>query len=1228
MSDHYSEIPIAADQKPVSHKPQKKAVKKPYLKNTVFGKRFSIFILALISLFTVYCGAGFLLLPVLVTSQLPGFLFEGTGLQASIHRAAFNPLTWRLHLEKVTVVQDGDKESKTALLHLGSISIDLDPPSLLRNGLACNSLEIDKLVLSITRYKDKNYNISRFFKEERKLNPAEIIEFAELPFLFSLNNIFITNSQIIFADRLSGKTHRVEKIALTLPTLSNFSYETDTSTTSPGFSAVINGSPVELTSETPLAKSPGPPTAQTSLVCNLTKLNLSLYSHYLPVPLPVIVTKGSADIQLRFGFETDKKRGRTLTVGFQAMLKDTDMESRDQALFLVTPGAKLTGSFQPLTGNITFHNILLRNPELTVRETFSSHTLDSLLQTTGETRAHVSPASRPPSLVLELLVADDGVVHLPKGISSKVRSLHSLQASLKNFTNSEGRNFIKEKGSFWISGELEERASSFSWQGEMMETNRLRGVFNISNLPVSSFFPEEKSQPSMKSEGSTDLRGILTLWQNPQRNSPVHYTLTDGTLTIAELKLYEDKREWLHATKVKAHPFSLTDTKGEIGNIYLENGTLTLRKSNNLPRQLQYLTQKEGFFIHAIDFSGSVEIAPPSSSHSLNLANVRFQLINLDKENIREENFAFTANANDKSKLKATGKVKLSPLTATLNLGFIDMEADQIFLLYSDAVPISKGKAKLSGKGYFRLPEKEFSGILHIADATFTSTNDNKSYTWDLADLDKTVIKHSPFRVDVDTISLKNLKIQKENQPLLTWEKGICKNFTFYPETGSIACKNASIEAPSFLLHQYKDTPHAFKKIQQLLTEFVQIPEIKGATVQPKITSFHFPDITIDRGTVIYNDHRLKPPWKIKMLQLQGDIHHLSNSQPLQKTSYEFNGIIGSNPIALNGSAHLFSQPVQARSVIKTSAFPLASFGKQLPDLLDINRKGKFNLILESVWSGGRQKGMAQFHFNSVSPISDSADTSLTLALLNDKNYTFSLDIPLLNTSQNPLQPLFQTTVNHFTKLMVKASVEPLLLAEESYRDLVNTNYIEFEEGKSLPSEQGKHILARYRDLLIAHPQLQIVMTGLADPVKDIKFLQKQLEELEKKRIEEVNLQRKKEWLQHQPSKRKGPANGTFTEREIPPGELSVYAPLSPQTVHVQDRDLLELARKRAERAKEIITMGLGTEQRIRVNNISRITAPQTSPGNRVVLNLSALPFPAQDISGTNTAHSKTRQKQ
>ncbi len=209
-SDLFGSISISSDQKSATPSekqiaPKKKQQKAPKVqKRKSSGGTFKFIFLILIGI-GLYAAAGFILVPHLATTSLPKYLGEKLHVTISISDARFNPFNFQLNLNGLSVETNEDGEPQSRFLLIAEATIDLDVLSLLRGDLVCSTMDVNQLQAQITRDKNKRYNISYLLGNKSRRNTSGIIDFAELPFLFSLNNIKVSDSQIIFDDKSSEK---------------------------------------------------------------------------------------------------------------------------------------------------------------------------------------------------------------------------------------------------------------------------------------------------------------------------------------------------------------------------------------------------------------------------------------------------------------------------------------------------------------------------------------------------------------------------------------------------------------------------------------------------------------------------------------------------------------------------------------------------------------------------------------------------------------------------------------------------------------------------------------------------------------------------------------------------------------------------------------------------------------------------------------------------------------
>ncbi|MEN8190858.1 MAG: DUF748 domain-containing protein, partial [Thermodesulfobacteriota bacterium] len=317
-----------------------------------------IFILVLITLcFGLYAGFGFYLVPVLIKKFGPARFEETVDLSLTLDRVTFNPLNFTLFLEDFTINSKNSRPDDPALLKVGSLYADLDLGSLLRNGLVCHKVEISEPEIQIIRYPDKRYNLPTRQQQDNVPNGAEIIEFAKLPFLFSLNNITVDNGKLLFDDRLNNKHHSAHDLRLALPVLSNFSYRAK-EYIRPHFSAVINGSPFEMSGEAAFGHEAESGGLATKLTCDIHNLDLPLYLDYLPKSFPLRIDKGKGNGKLQLSFTPDTKQNKRLTISFQLSLSDARLNAKETEMVLTVPKAKFEGQLTPVSRDFRLSSVI------------------------------------------------------------------------------------------------------------------------------------------------------------------------------------------------------------------------------------------------------------------------------------------------------------------------------------------------------------------------------------------------------------------------------------------------------------------------------------------------------------------------------------------------------------------------------------------------------------------------------------------------------------------------------------------------------------------------------------------------------------------------------------------------------------------------------------------------------------------------------------------------------
>ncbi len=292
------------------------------------GNRIPLTASIVVTLLAIYSAVGFIAVPYYCSRILPKRILAATGLY--LHSAAlhFNPYTFNLTADGVSLEDTGERP----IIFIDKINTRLALLPLLRAEWVCRELMLRRAQLNIVRIEKNRYNISKLLSGFRDSGTDDIMDFSELPFYFSLNNIDVQQADILFTDQLTATTHHITDISLRIPTVSNFSYKIE-HYLSPYFSATVNGTEMEM-----IGKRDGNPQM---LTATLSNLSLERYQPYLPVELPFALEGGRIDGTIDIDFinfrkSTTSNQGKELALAFDLTISDLGIRGKktpENALF-------------------------------------------------------------------------------------------------------------------------------------------------------------------------------------------------------------------------------------------------------------------------------------------------------------------------------------------------------------------------------------------------------------------------------------------------------------------------------------------------------------------------------------------------------------------------------------------------------------------------------------------------------------------------------------------------------------------------------------------------------------------------------------------------------------------------------------------------------------------------------------------------------------------------------
>ena len=1169
MSDHFGNIPIespkpgppAEDKKPapppVSAKPPKQK-KRPRMKMS----RLWLWLLAIALVAGLYTAIGFLGIPYYVGKALPMNFREATGMILEPGQVSFNPFTFRFATKDAQILT----EAGTAVLSLNSLAADLAPLSLLRRDLVSNAINIEELNLNITRELDGTYNFDQLIRRKKTSNASEIMDFSDLPFFFSLNNIAIRNGKVLFNDLPAGKIHTISDIQLDLPAFSNIPFRAD-QYIHPRFSAVINGTPVELTGQAHLGK-PGEPNLTTNLSCDLHGLDLPAYSEYLPVDLPLVFKKGKADGKLDFHFNPEASEDDKLTVGFDLKIADAELQTPDESILIVSSSAQLIGKLQPVAKTLHFTTISFAEPEVhSYGESFLKNINSLMKRERKASSTDAAPASPFVVATDALDFAKGSFRHYRKQQDQKPElTWKTLELHVKDYSSIAKGEDGKDFGSFSLSGEKENGAASFSWQGVFASPENLKGTLKLAKMDFSELLQALGAKKEFDVQGAADLKGELAFPFAADSATKTGYKLSDGELAVQGFKLLENKQAVLSTPLLQATGLSTAGNAIDWGEITLQSGVGVFSASHT-PLFFKHFNSDKNR-IQGLDLEGQVTLLPEKKGKpKIHFSNFSVKAGNLVTPEKAKNNFTLTAQTPTGGTLSSQGDMRLAPFALAAKTEFSGLAAEDVFPLFSDSELLNSLSGALAGNGTLSFPQQSFAGDLRIAKG----------------------------------------QVQKAAKTLYAWQDSVFQGVNYTSGPFHLGIALAAIDQ---LEYTWQIDPKDDDPMQQFAAFFQQhLPTSanqSGDKNKVSISPVDIQEIRLAGGRFRVQDNRMKPKWQAQVSEFTGSIKEIHMSAAADASDFSFTGKLDETPLSVEGSLDVFAKTQPGTFRLKLDGYPLSAFHKQLSAKTDIDTKeGEFTLTLDGMWQDGQYRNEGSLIFTGVKPVSEKADSALPLALLTGPENVFQLDFDLQRSTPVAKTTLAEELISTWETKTVKAAVSPLLLISGDFSDLIGNEFAEFLPGEFMLSDKGRETLTRYSALLLSHPYLGLTLSGGVDKQQDGEAIKQQLAAVEQQRVDALNRKRLEEWQARkeiyekklQEPRKPGP-DGKIIEITIPPDILAGFIPVQPEPVVVKDSVLLELAQKRLNVVHEYFITQLALEEhRITLSPPKKLADAENSVG-------------------------------
>ncbi len=234
--------------------------------------------LLLLILFTVIA------LPIIARDKAAEAIHAATGRRAHIGSVSINPFTLTATVTEFAI---DENMGGTPLFGCRRFRVSLSPASIYKRALILSNVNIDSPAFSLARTAPNRYNFSDILDKQGHATKQE----KKHDFLFSFNNIIVTNGSLDFDDQAvaGGRKHTIRTLNVAIPFISNIPYLAE-QYIDPKISALVDGAPFSFAGKLkPLSKS-----LETSVHISLKKLSLPQFVAYSPIKPPVGLASGNS----------------------------------------------------------------------------------------------------------------------------------------------------------------------------------------------------------------------------------------------------------------------------------------------------------------------------------------------------------------------------------------------------------------------------------------------------------------------------------------------------------------------------------------------------------------------------------------------------------------------------------------------------------------------------------------------------------------------------------------------------------------------------------------------------------------------------------------------------------------------------------------------------------------------------------------------------------------------
>ncbi len=1023
-----------------------------------------------------------LAVPPWLKSTLEKQVLAQTGRQFTVDSVSFNPLTLRVKLSGLQLLE---ADNRTPAFKAASLSIRISFASLFRIAPVIGAVSLTHPELHVVRSTQEGREVTNFSdiiqRMQQKPSSPE-------PLRFSVSNIQLQDGDLVLDDRIAAKTIHIESLNLGLPFLSTFSSAQEVFV-EPALSARVNGSLVELKG----SSKPFSDSQDTSVAIDIDGFHLNELTAFAPRLLPFSVKSASLTTRLKLAFHTQEKH-QYISLSGTASLDDVDLTEHNGTPLYASQKIQINIADADLSGHrFAVNELTVTDPQVWVGLDQQGVLNWAGLQTGENTATRESskpgaaaPPSEPAQLELKQLNIKNGTLHWSDAHLASptlVLDLANIDLDVQQLSNLPKAKPAKVNFS---AGKVQQ----LHFEGEVSPAlAQVTGQFGMADFALQDYQPYfnrflaagvsgklgVKSALDIK-DGNVSLHALsVSLEDLSVQKSRNDRTLQGKKITVDGVTLDSAARQVSidQITLDQVRGNVLRDLKGEI------NLTQLMKKSTTAPTDASSApaaTPWQTDIKQVVLTGSSVAFVDRSVQPAVqvNADAVELKLENISSKMDHPVKVALRAALNRSGQFSLNGNAGARTAQFDLELRNFSVASLQPYFTQFLNIQISSGNISSKSTLKWNAPAQiNFQGGVQVANlATVDKANSADFVRWKILDI-------SGLSVDMGG-----------KQNAITLGKINLDDFyarAILSEAGKLNLQEVMVQA----IADAKTSTGQSNVVQAAgAAAAVSAPEVKN----PAVISIG--EINLTNGMVNYTDNFIKPHYSMRMTGVQGRVGAM-RSDLAQSAPINLNGKVnGEAPLSISGSLNPLFAPLLLDIKLTASGIDLprlttyslkyAGYPIVKGELsMDVDYHIKDNqlladntLVIDQLTFGDRVDGPDATHL----PV------PFLISLLTDSEGKINLNLPISGSLNDPQFSIGALIARVFLNMVEKVVTSPFALLAHSFGQTSGADelaYIEFDPGSATLTQASKAKLDSIGAALQKRPALQLDITGRADMTAD-----------------------------------------------------------------------------------------------------------------------------------------------